>query len=93
MKRNPFVFLWVVTWLAILARSTSLAQNDDRAWDQEKAKVVVDRVLRTEKRGLKWDRIPWITDVDLATSTAAEQQKPILVYWFVKKGGPAKAPC
>lgn len=62
-------------------------------WDQAKAEDLVNSVLRIEATGEPWDRIPWIEDPDKAAKRAIKENKPILVYFYLKKNvGPAAAP-
>jgi hypothetical protein len=63
-------------------------------WDQKKAEAIVKRCVELEKTGQPWDNIAWLTDPDEAARRARDEDRPILVYVFVKnKNGPAAAPC
>ena len=64
-------------------------------WDQKKAVEKLKDVLALEEKGqLPWDEIAWLTDPAAAAARAKTEQKPIFVYFFLKKNvGPAAAPC
>jgi hypothetical protein len=67
-------------------------------WDQAKAVALVKKALAVEATGrLPWDDIAWLTDADTAIARARAEEKPILVFYFVKnpgpENGPAAAPC
>lgn len=77
-----------------LAGLSSLVANERAAWDQEKAKAKVQLVLEVEATGQPWENIPWEMDPEVAAQRAAEEQKPIFVFFFLKKdSGPPEAPC
>ena len=90
------IALWIVT-LTLIAPSSVVAQNPAArpAWDQKKAAEKVKAVLDTENsKGQPWDKIQWLTDVPEAVARSQKEQKPIFVYFFLKKNvGPADAPC
>lgn len=47
-----------------------------------------------EQSGQPWDKITWKTDVAEAVAIAQKEQKPIFVFFFLKKNvGPVDAPC
>jgi hypothetical protein len=89
--------------LFLLATSTALAEpvkpipapEKRPAWDQAAAKKRVQGVLDIENSGKRpWDDVPWETDPILAADRAAREQKPIFVFFFLKKNvGPEDAPC
>ena len=64
-------------------------------WDQKKAvQKVKDLIALEEKGDLPWDKIAWQTDPDKASALAQKEQKPVFVYFFLKRNvGPATAPC
>jgi hypothetical protein len=63
-------------------------------WDQEKAVAKVKGVLAVEAAGRPWDKVAWLTDIDQAVAEARKQDKPLFVYFFLKKNvGPKDAPC
>lgn len=63
-------------------------------WDQKKARSAVEKITQLEQTQRRpWDNIAWLTDVDAAVARARKENKPILLYFFVKKGGPSTAPC
>jgi hypothetical protein len=64
-------------------------------WDQKQAVKKVKEVLAVEEKGeLPWDKIGWLDDPKKAAERAEEEQKPLFVYFFLKKNvGPAAAPC
>lgn len=64
-------------------------------WDQKKAVEIVKGFVAQEEKGdLAWDKIAWKTDPGEAAALAQKEQKPIFVYFFLKKNvGPAAAPC
>ena len=64
------------------------------AWDQEKAVAKVKGILALEKAGQPWNRIAWETDPERAAARAKAENKPVLVYFFLKTNvGPKAAPC
>lgn len=71
------------------------AKEPPRIWDQKRAESMVQEVLQLEEaNSFAWENISWIEDPELAARLAAEKQKPILVYFFLRgKVGPAAAPC
>jgi len=86
--------LLAVFTLCSIADVRLLAQDKPtRRWDQAKGEQLVEKTLAVEKQGTDWDRIPWSTDVDAVVAQAQQEDKPIFVYWYVKAGGPATAPC
>jgi hypothetical protein len=63
-------------------------------WDQKKAVAIVKGVVALEQTGQPWDKVAWLTDADEAAARARKEDKPILVWGFVKgTRGPAAAPC
>jgi hypothetical protein len=64
-------------------------------WDQKKAVQRVEKVLEREASGERpWDRIPWMSDAAAAAARARRENRPIFVFFFLKKNvGPAAAPC
>ena len=71
------------------------AENQQRAsWDQQRAVEIVRGVLETEAGGQPWDEIKWRTDPDEAVAEARLEDKPLLVYFYLRKPvGPDDAPC
>jgi hypothetical protein len=84
----------VATLLAV-STTDSCAAESRRIWDQQEAERRVGAVLGQEAANdFAWDKIAWTNDPMQATREAAMQQKPILVYFFLKgQVGPAQAPC
>ena len=64
-------------------------------WDQKKAVERIKQLITLEEKGeLPWDKIAWKTDPAEAAALAQKEQKPIFVFFFLKKDvGPANAPC
>ncbi|MDW8221816.1 MAG: hypothetical protein RMJ82_02550 [Gemmatales bacterium] len=64
-------------------------------WDQKKAIQKVREMIALEEKGdFPWEKIPWLTDPQQAAALAQKEQKPIFVYFYLKRNvGPAKAPC
>lgn len=64
-------------------------------WDQKKAVEKVKQLIALEEKGdTPWDKIAWKTDPAEAAALAQKEQKPIFVFFFLKKDvGPANAPC
>ena len=86
------------TVLGIVVLSTACAPGQGTPnrpeWDQKKAVAIVKGVLALEKTGQPWDKVAWLTDADEAAARARKEDKPILVWGFVKgTRGPAAAPC
>jgi hypothetical protein len=78
---------------ASLVLLSASAQEARIPWDQEKAKKIAREVFALEKQGSTWDKVPWLTDRTKAAEESKRTGKPILVYYYVEKGGPAAAPC
>jgi hypothetical protein len=64
-------------------------------WDQAKAIQKVKELIALEETGdFPWEKIAWQTDPNKAAALAQKEQKPIFVYFFLKRNvGPAAAPC
>lgn len=63
-------------------------------WDQAAAEAKVRRVLEIERKGQPWDQIAWQTDPTKAGEAARRENKPVLVYFYLRKAaGPPTAPC
>lgn len=79
----------------LLKVAGALADKDRPVWDQARAEALVeDLKAREEKSDFAWDEIDWETDAEAAAVKAAEDQKPIFVYFYLKGNvGPAAAPC
>ncbi len=82
--------------LALMTGALFLAssiQAQERVWDQKKAEKLVKGVLAKEKTGQPWDTIPWMTNADKAAARAKKENKPIFLYFYLKKPvGPKAAP-
>ena len=78
-----------------LAPGLAFAQEKRAAWDQKKAVEAVKGIIALEAKGeLPWDKIAWHTDPARAVALAQKEQKPIFLFFFLKKDvGPANAPC
>ena len=88
--------LLAVVGIAVLR--TALAQGEEPAerpkWDQKKAVDIIKKAVAVEDTGQPWDKIKWLTDPEQAIARARKENKPILVYGYLKnKNGPAAAPC
>jgi hypothetical protein len=86
----------LVAAFGLLFPSLSLAQEAAKRpeWDQKKAVEQVKKVIDLEKtQGQPWDKVAWMTDVEAAVARAKKEDKPIFLYFYVKKGGPSEAPC
>ena len=83
--------------IAFLVQGVAIAQKPPKRpeWDQKKAVETVKSVLAMEVKGdTPWDKIAWKTDPAEAVAAAQKEQKPIFVFFFLKKNvGPANAPC
>ena len=94
MNARAFLILAVG---AILFSGFGSAQEPGKRpeWDQKKAVEKVKRLIALEEKGeLPWDKIAWKTDPAEAAALAQKEQKPIFVFFFLKKDiGPANAPC
>ena len=94
MHARTFLTLAVSAFLFLgLASAQEPAKRLD--WDQKKAVEMVKGLVAQEEKGdLAWDKIAWKTDPGEAAALAQKEQKPIFVYFFLKKNvGPAAAPC
>ncbi len=91
-----FSLLLAVVGLTLLLPAALQGQPVSKRpeWDQQAAVEKVKSVLQREKQGQPWDKIAWLTNVEEAVARAQKEQKPLLVYLFLKKNvGPAAAPC
>jgi hypothetical protein len=83
--------------IACLSAGFALAQEPAKRpeWDQKKAVETVKKVIALEdKNDLPWDKIAWQTDPAKAAALAETDQKPLFVFFFLKKNvGPDTAPC
>lgn len=79
----------------LLPAAAVLAQAKRPDWDQQKAVALVKQLIAQEERGdFGWDKIAWQTDPEKAVALARQEQKPIFLFFFLKKNvGPAAAPC
>jgi hypothetical protein len=94
MNMRVFITLAVITFF--LPGSSSAQEPAKRAeWDQKKAVERIKQLITLEEKGeLPWDKIAWKTDPAEAAALAQKEQKPIFVFFFLKKDvGPANAPC
>lgn len=88
------VSMYVACWCVCLWLMADVhGQQADRKWDHEKARQMVQGLLATENKGQVWDKIRWSTNIDQVVKRAHAQNKPIFVFWYISKGGPATAPC
>ncbi len=89
--------LLTVAALAALCPAFALGEEPAKRpdWDQKKAVEIVKGFVAQEEKGdFDWDKIAWKTDSAEAAALARKEQKPIFVYFFLKKNvGPAAAPC
>jgi len=85
----------LIVALIACAPALSSAQDKRSDWDQKKALEKVKGLIALEEKGeLPWDNIAWLTDPAKAAALAQKEQKPIFVFFFLKKDiGPANAPC
>ena len=92
---NIRLFLAVVGSAMIAAAGANAQETPKRAnWDQKKAVEIVKKIVALEEAGTPWDKIAWKTDVAEAIKLAEKEQKPIFVFFFLKKNvGPVGAPC
>lgn len=73
---------------------TEEAGEAPRVWDQQRAVEIVRGMLETEASGQPWDKIEWRTDADDAVAEARREDRPLLVYFYLRKPvGPDDAPC
>ena len=87
--------LLIVGMMACLAPGLAVAQETRTDWDQKKAAEKVKGIVALEEKGeLPWDKIAWHTDPAKAVALAQKEQKPIFLFFFLKKDvGPTDAPC
>ena len=88
--------LFSVTVSTILPGLVSAEEKSKRRkWDQRKALEIVKGLIAKEDKGeFDWDKIAWQTDPKKAAALAKKEQKPVFVYFFLKKNvGPKAAPC
>ena len=82
--------------ISVFFASSADAQKAMRpAWDQKQAVEKVKGILAIEERGDQpWNKIAWKTDAAEVAALAGKEQKPIFVFFYLKKAvGPANAPC
>lgn len=81
-----------VTMIAAMLLSAS-AEAQSRRWDQDKAREKLKRVLAVEAQGQPWNKIAWLTDPAKAVEQARKTDRPLLVYFYLRKNvGPAADP-
>jgi hypothetical protein len=92
MKRRKPILL---TLGAIGLLTIGLAWGQRPAWDQKAAEAKVRGLLAIENGQTRpWDRIAWETDPNAAALRAQRENKPLFVFFYLKKNvGPADAPC
>ena len=92
MNFRAFLMVGLMTGLA---PGLAFAQEKRADWDQKKAVEKVKGLLVLEAKGeLPWDKIAWHTDPAKAVALAQKEQKPIFLFFFLKKDvGPIDAPC
>jgi len=94
MKARTYLMLAGLATLALPLFAFSQAQAERPQWDQKKAVAAVKRLTELEQSQSKpWDKTAWMTDVDAAVARARKENKPIFLYFYVSKGGPATAKC
>lgn len=71
------------------------AEPQRSRWNQNEAVRMVQEVINQEEsKDFAWNKINWLSDPAEARAVAEREQKPILVYFFLKgTSGPAAAPC
>ena len=82
--------------LALAFCLSAVASAEDRpAWDQGRAVAKVQQVLDVEAAGRAWNDIAWVTDAATAACRAKAENRPILVWFYLRKEatGPRDAPC
>lgn len=93
MSVRASLIAWLVVFLLVRA-----ARGEESAprpvWNQDKAVEIVQKCVDLEAHGQPWDKIAWMEDVPAAVARAKKEDKPLFVYFFLKKNvGPAAAPC
>ena len=84
-----------ITILTLFVPSLASAQQakKSRKWDQKVAVAKVKSLLKMETEGTPWNNIPWVRDPNKAVELAKQQNKPIFVYFYLKKNlGPVADP-
>jgi hypothetical protein len=91
--RIPIAVVLLAGLGAVMASGEEPAKRPE--WDQKKAVQKVKDLIALEEKGeFPWDKIAWQTDPAKASALAQKEQKPIFVYFFLKRNvGPAAAPC
>ena len=88
--------LLTLTGMVLCGLRLAYTEEEEKrpAWDQKRALELVHTATELEKKkDLPWDHIPWLSDADEAVAKARKEQKPLFVYFYLQKGGPAAAPC
>ena len=93
---NGRIFLTLAV-IAFHFQGVAIAQESAKRpeWDHKKAIEKVKGIIALEEKGeMPWDNIEWKTDPAEAAALAEKEQKPIFVFFFLKKKvGPVGAPC
>ena len=80
--------------MTTLLAGLSPAGAEERVGDQERARKLVNTVLRVEATKKRpWNGIRWRPSVKAAVAEAQRTGKPLFVYFYVDHGGPPMEPC
>ncbi len=79
--------LWALAGIAVLCPAFALGEEPPKRpdWDQKKAVETVKCLIALDATGQPWDKIEWLTNGDKAVTRAKQENKPIFVYFFLKK--------
>ena len=92
--RRILAFLLTTIWIIGLFLPPAIA-GETRIWNQKKAVDIVNSCIAQEQAGdFAWDEINWIADPQEAVRVSQKMNKPIFLFFFLKKDvGPKEAPC
>jgi hypothetical protein len=81
-----------IAGLFVLKAHGALAE--ERVWNQDRAREMVDTVLEAEATRKKpWNDIPWRADAAKAAIEAGKTGRPLLVFFYTEEPGPPLEPC
>jgi len=78
----------------ILMLSAAIGADEERVWNQRRAKKIVTLMLELEKTGKRpWNEIRWRTDPAKAIADSKRLGQPLLVFFHVEHEGPPVEAC
>jgi hypothetical protein len=88
------LFILFAGLMATLGVTWSSDGHNRPEWNQTEALRRVQAVIAQEEaKNFAWDKIDWLTDPNEAAMRAQRENRPIFLYFFLKKDiGPKAAP-